>query len=155
MVKKTLENYFDDWTHVQLNSPDVNSSTVKWCQDNVGPMNLNWTVKELSQESTNHVITKLKIGVIVFRRRYDAFKFIMVFDGEEWKLQDKKDVLEELYDTKAYIIFDKVDEIKDNLSFHVVDKYNKIKKDYDSARIKDVLLRDIEYYICLFFKFAL
>lgn len=71
-------------------------------------------------------------------------RYIMVYDGKKWNLKDRTNVLDDLYDEKAYIIFDKFDELKSELTFHIVNKFNEIKNEYDKEEIKSVLMKDIE-----------
>ncbi len=74
-------------------------------------------------------------------------KYIMVHDGKNWCIKDKRDTIDDLYDEKAYIIFNKVDELNSQgvgLPFKIVDKYNEIKTDYDEEKIRAALIKDIE-----------
>ena len=73
-------------------------------------------------------------------------KYIMVYDGKTWCIKDKKDTIDELYDEKAYIILNKVDELKglSKLPFKIVDKYNEIKTGYDEEEIRAALIKDLE-----------
>ncbi len=73
-------------------------------------------------------------------------KYIMVHDGKNWCIKDKRDTIDELYDEKAYIILNKVDELKERskLPFKIVDKYNEIKTGYDEEKIRAALIKDIE-----------
>ncbi len=73
-------------------------------------------------------------------------KYIMVHDGTNWCVKDKRDTIDDLYDEKAYIILNKVDELKEKskLPFKIVDKYNEIKTGYDEEKIRAALIKDIE-----------
>ena len=71
-------------------------------------------------------------------------KYIMIHDGKSWLVKDRKDIVEDLYEEKEYIIFNKIDELCDELPVYVVNKFDKIKNDYDSDKIKKVLLNSLD-----------
>ena len=70
-------------------------------------------------------------------------KYIMVHNGDDWIVKNRNDIVDDLYDDKAYIIFCKVDDIKDDLPFRIVYKFDKIRTDFDEKKIRDALLKDI------------
>ncbi len=71
-------------------------------------------------------------------------KYIMVHDGKKWNVKDRKDTVDDLYDEKAYIIFNKVDELTRKLPIKIVDKFNKIKTGYDEDKIRKALIKDLD-----------
>ena len=71
-------------------------------------------------------------------------KYIMVHDGCDWVVKDRNNTVEELYDEKAYIIFNKVEELTGRIPIKIVDKFNKIKTGYDEDEIRKVLLKDLD-----------
>ena len=58
-------------------------------------------------------------------------KYIMVHDGNDWVVKNRKDIVDELYDDKAYKIFQKLEELNDELPVAMVNKFEAIRKDYD------------------------
>ena len=71
-------------------------------------------------------------------------KYIMVHNGNKWEVKDRKDTVDDLYDEKAYIIFNKVDELTKKLPIRIVDKFNEIKTGYDEDKIRKVLLKELD-----------
>ncbi len=73
-------------------------------------------------------------------------KYIMVHDGKQWNIKDRKDTVDDLYDEKAYIIFNKVEELteKSKLPIKIVDKFDKIKTGYDEVEIRKALIKDLD-----------
>lgn len=69
---------------------------------------------------------------------------IMIHDGQNWNMKDRKIELDEMYEDKAQIILDKFEIYKDKMQQSRVKNYDKIKDDYDTEKIKSVLLKDIE-----------
>ncbi len=71
-------------------------------------------------------------------------KYIMVHDGSNWVVKDRNNTVGELYDEKAYIIFNKVEELTDKLPLKIVDKFDMIKTGYDEDEIRKALLKDLD-----------
>jgi hypothetical protein len=71
-------------------------------------------------------------------------KYIMMHDGNDWIVKDRKTVVDDLYDEKAYIIFNKVDDLKGNLPLRIESKFEEIKDKYDEKKIREVLIRDLD-----------
>lgn len=63
-------------------------------------------------------------------------KYITVHDGTDWVVKKRKEIVDELYDDKAYKIFKKIEEMNNELPVYLVDKFDKIKQDYDDDKIK-------------------
>ena len=71
-------------------------------------------------------------------------KYIMIHDGKNWIVKNRKDTVDDLYDEKAYIIFNKVEELTGQIPIKIVDKFNKIKTGYDEDDIRKALIKDID-----------
>lgn len=59
-------------------------------------------------------------------------KYITYFDGEKWQIDTQKKTIEEIYDDKAYTIFDKFDELNDDLPQTLVEKFQEIRENYNN-----------------------
>lgn len=70
-------------------------------------------------------------------------KYIMVHNGNDWIVKDRNITIEELYDDKSYIIFNKVSELNESLPIQIIDKFNKIHTDYDKDKIRKALIKDL------------
>ncbi len=71
-------------------------------------------------------------------------KYIMVHNGNNWNVKNRKDTVDDLYDEKAYIIFNKVEELTCGLPLSIVDKFDEIKTCYDTDEIRKVLIKDLD-----------
>ncbi len=71
-------------------------------------------------------------------------KYIMVHDSKNWNIKNRKDTVDDLYDEKAYIIFNKLEELTNDLPISIVDKFNEIKIGYDTEEIRKVLIKDLD-----------
>ena len=71
-------------------------------------------------------------------------KYAMVHNGKDWELKDRNDTVGDLYGDKAYIIFNKIDELSDELPVAIVDKFNKIREDYDNDKIEKTMVKSLD-----------
>jgi hypothetical protein len=82
----TLENYFDKWTHVEIDSTN-SAPMIKWCEDRMGMRGLSWLV------DTNYYIKDVvstntytgyghKACMFMFRNEGEAVLFILKFSGK-------------------------------------------------------------------------
>lgn len=72
---------------------------------------------------------------------------LLYFDGKNWNAGDKKTKLNDLYEEKAERIFTRVDIYKDQLTDELVNKFDKIQDDFDSDKIKAIMLKNIEFLL--------
>ena len=57
---------------------------------------------------------------------------ILVYDGEKWKLVDRDDMLQTIYDDKATILIDKFKEMGVELDENTIRMFNRFKKMYEN-----------------------
>ena len=82
-MKKTLENYFDDWTFVVTINKNELESQLEYCTKNIGLRGLKWDMGESipSKSIKTGVISGSYDFVFRFKNYMEAFAFILVFDG--------------------------------------------------------------------------
>jgi hypothetical protein len=82
----SLENYFDKWTHVEIDST-YSTPMIKWCENRMGIRGLNWLV-DLNYFIQEEVTTNTYTGygrracMFMFRDEGEAVLFILKFSGK-------------------------------------------------------------------------
>ena len=136
--------------------------------DNNTQINNTITIVPFGKEDLSHLTTKDWIKV--FKNNYKAMealtklthfdedkpenhniyisgqksKYAMVHNGKDWVLKDRNDTVGDLYGDKAYIIFNKIDELSDEIPFAIMDKFNKIREDYDNDKIEKTMVKSLD-----------
>ncbi len=154
-------------TNMLINGSNINNSNINNGNINYNTVN-NIKVVAFGKEDLSHL--DYKDWLKIFRRNYKSIeelallthfdknkpenqniyisnlrsKYIMIHDGKRWIVKNKKETVDDMYDEKAYIIFNKVDELTDKLPISIVDKFDKIRTDYDTDEIRKALIKDID-----------
>ncbi len=84
-MKKTLENYFDDWILVFIPITSTydydNKEKADWCLKNIGIRSLKWDCKWVKVEPGTRGRLAQNVWHWMFRSDADALMFIMTFGG--------------------------------------------------------------------------
>lgn len=70
--------------------------------------------------------------------------YIMVFDGKGWKLQNKKDVLDDMYHSKKEILEEKFNELYKELSESAKRKFDRFLNDEQDKKVVDNIKEDLK-----------
>lgn len=70
--------------------------------------------------------------------------FVLVYDGNDWKLVNKDEVLDELYDDKVCILENKFQELIDKLPERIIDKFKKFLDKADNDSTKENIKTDLK-----------
>jgi hypothetical protein len=69
--------------------------------------------------------------------------YILIYDGEDWKLTDKKETLDGLYDEKVYILENKFQELIKELPEPVITKFKRFLDKADNDSTKDGIKKEL------------
>ena len=70
-------------------------------------------------------------------------QYILIFDGEQWQLKERDDVLQELIENKTDFLSDKFDELIDTLDEGTINKFKRFLNERDEDRVIDQIKKDL------------
>lgn len=70
--------------------------------------------------------------------------YVLVYDGEKWKLAEKDVIIDDMMDTKNCILSDKFDELIDGLSDKTKTRFKRFLDESDSSLVKEKIKNDIK-----------
>lgn len=70
--------------------------------------------------------------------------YVAMFDGNEWKLMDRDEALEKLYDDKTYYLEEQFYQQYDNLKPVVRKTFEKFLENYDDDKAKNIVMNNIK-----------
>lgn len=70
--------------------------------------------------------------------------YVLIYDGEDWKLFDKKETLDGLYDEKVYILENKFNELIKDLPEQVITKFKRFLDKAENDDTKDGIKKELK-----------
>ena len=70
--------------------------------------------------------------------------YAMLFDGNNWVLSNRKEIIDDMYDSKRDILSDKFDEILENLPDHAIKKFKRFLHDEQDNKISQKIKEEIK-----------
>lgn len=70
--------------------------------------------------------------------------YVLIYDGEEWKLSDKKETLDGLYDEKVYILENKFNELIKDLPEQAITKFKRFLDKAENDDTKDNIKKELK-----------
>lgn len=70
--------------------------------------------------------------------------YILVYDGEEWQMREREDVLQDMIDNKTDILNEKFDELLDKLDDITIKRFKKFLNEKDDDKISSQLKKDLK-----------
>jgi len=83
-------------------------------------------------ENTNMYISNIKS------------QFAYIYNGKNWNLMNKNELLDDIYDKKCIILLEKYDDLKDILNDQTIQIFNHFIEKYDSDTMKENVVNRIE-----------
>ena len=71
-------------------------------------------------------------------------KYILIFDGKQWQLKERDDVLQEMIENNTDILSEKFDELVDTLDESTVAKFKRFLNEKDENRIINQIKEDLK-----------
>jgi uncharacterized C2H2 Zn-finger protein len=153
-------------SHNNINTNNINNNTL----NNVVNINVfgkedlshisNETYKQIFRRCKNSVPAFIKIKHFSSKKPENSNVYIsdlkghyaVLYNGEQWNIEDKNEMLQNLYDTNCGQLMDKYEDLKDELDEVTVRKYNRFVETMDEPEtennakeeIKKILYNDKE-----------
>jgi hypothetical protein len=71
--------------------------------------------------------------------------YVMVWNGKKWVLTPRKDVIDDMYEDKSNMLFEKMEELKDDsIKPHVIKKFKRFMNNKESDNIKNKIKDEIK-----------
>ena len=70
--------------------------------------------------------------------------YVLVYDGEDWKLSDRKETLDGLYNEKVYILETKFNELIKDLSESAINKFKRFLDKAENDDMKDTIKKELK-----------
>lgn len=71
-------------------------------------------------------------------------KYGIIYDGKKWKMEEKEDILEKIWDDKTLFLKNKYNELKSNLNAETIRKFTKFLEEYEEDRVKNLKKDEIK-----------
>lgn len=69
---------------------------------------------------------------------------VLIFDGHEWQLKERDDVLQEMIENKADMLSEKFDELIDTLDESTIKKFKRFLDEKDDDNVVDQIKKDLK-----------
>ena len=70
--------------------------------------------------------------------------YVMIYDGNKWKLNDRSEIINQLLDEKKYYLFEKFDDLIDSLNDFTIKKFRRFLDQQDEDEIANDIKREIK-----------
>jgi len=72
---------------------------------------------------------------------------IMIYDGKQWKLQDRCTIMNQLMDDKVTYLIDKFEQLGEKLSTNTIKKFQKFIDSYEDTEITDFVKKELKFIL--------
>ena len=69
---------------------------------------------------------------------------VLIFDGIDWQLKERDDILQDMIDNNADILYDKFEELVDTLDEGTIKKFKRFLDEKDQDRVIDQIKKDLK-----------
>ena len=145
-----------------------NANTINNCNNNNNTINNNITINAYGKEDLSHLTDKdykklfnkcnsaipLLIEMVHFNEEKPEntnmyisnikSQFAYIYNGKQWNLMNKDELIDDIYDKKCIILLEKYDDLKDILNDQTIKNFNHFIEKYDSDSMKENVSNRIE-----------
>ena len=150
-------------TNTQTNTIKGNQNNVEGDQNNITFNLIAFGREDMDKIDTKYILAALKRGIssvpvitdnIHFNSQYPEFnnvyisnmnqKYAMVYDGKEWILKDKNEIIDDIYEKKYDFLDEKFEEIYEQLSKSQQESFKRFLKIHEKAETDKESLKFIK-----------
>ncbi|CAH6421280.1 Hypothetical protein KVN_LOCUS209 [uncultured virus] len=163
-TKKTKNNSINNSTNISNNTNNTTNNTIDNLTNNTINIQLVAYGKEdydkLTEKEYKYILNKgfKSVPEFVNQLHFDKNRpeyhniyisnlrdnYVMVYDDNIWKLRNRKETMEELYEDKKNILIDKLEELINILPQSAINKFERFLNDEQDNKIKNGIIEEIK-----------